>query len=189
MGKEMRRSESSAIGDYLGKIGVDILGEISGSGTLEGGDVVWIDHRTLAVGRGGRTNAEGIRQLRQLCAGLIDQIVEVPLPDGIMHLMSLMSMIDDDLAIVHATLLPQHFRHWLDGRGINLVSVPLSEYDNQACNILALDRRKCLMLSGNPLTRALLEDAGVEIMEFDGREIAIKGEGGPTCLTRPLLRR
>jgi arginine deiminase len=188
MGKELRRSESDAIHECLDTIGVDILGEITGDGTLEGGDVVWIDRRTLAVGRGGRTNAEGIRQLRKICDGLIDELIEVPLPDGIMHLMSLMSLIDDDLAIIHGPLLPVTFRRWLESRGIALIEVPLDEYDNQAANILALDRRKCLMISGNNMTRTLLESAGAHVIEFDGREIAVKGEGGPTCLTRPLLR-
>lgn len=188
MGKEARRSESEVIREYLEQIGFDIVGEIGGEGTLEGGDVVWIDRRVLAVGRGGRTNVEGIRQLRELCDGLIDELIEVPLPDGIMHLMSLMSMLDDDLAIVHGGLLPREFRHWLEARGIELIDVPPDEYDNQAANVLALDHRICLTISGNPQTRALLERAGVEVLEFDGAEIAIKGEGGPTCLTRPLLR-
>lgn len=188
MGKELRRAESSVIGDYLTRIGVDILGEITGKGTLEGGDVVWIDRRTLAVGRGGRTNSAGIRQLRELCDGLIDELIEVPLPEGIMHLMSLMSLIDDDLAIIHGGLLPLEFRRWLERREIELLEVPLDEYENQASNVLALDHRKCLLVSGNPKTRALLERAGAEVIEFDGNEIAVKGEGGPTCLTRPLLR-
>ena len=188
MGKELRRSESQAIRDYCLEIGVDIFGEISGEGTLEGGDVVWIDRRTLAIGRGGRSNAEGIRQLRELCNGVIDELIEVPLPDGVMHLMSLMSLIDHDLAIVHGSLLPPDFRSWLEKRNIELLEVPLEEYDNQAANLLALAPRKCLAVSGNPRTRELLESAGVEVIEFDGSEIAVKGEGGPTCLTRPLLR-
>ncbi len=188
MGKELRRSEPEVIGRFLPELGIPILGAITGAGTLEGGDVVWIDRRTLAVGRGGRTNGEGIRQLRKLTEGLVDRLIQVVLPGSVMHLMSLLSVLDEDLAIVHSTLLPESFRECLVARGMKLIEVPLSEYDRQACNILAIDRRKCLALSGNPLTKELLREAGVEVLEFDGEEIALKGEGGPTCLTRPLLR-
>lgn len=193
MGKEQRRGEPVAIGEYLPQIGVPILGRISGAGTLEGGDVVWIDERTLAVGRGYRTNAEGIRQLQQLIAGLVDEVVAVPIPhwrgpSDVLHLMSFLSPIDHDLSLVYSRLMPVPFREWLLTRGIKLVEVPDEEFESMACNVLAVAPRRCLMLEGNPRTRKLLEAEGVEVSVFRGDEICAKGAGGPTCLTRPILR-
>ncbi len=188
MGKELRRHEPSAVGDFLPNLGIPIFGTITGEGRLEGGDVVWINERTLAVGTGERTNGEGIRQLKHLTADLIDELVEVPLPDSAMHLMSLMSFIDYDLAMINAKLLPGHFRKSLLSRGIKLLEVLDSEYERQSCNILAIAPRKCLILSGNPQTKQILLDESVGVWEYDGEEISLKGTGGPTCLTRPLFR-
>ncbi|MCI0694207.1 arginine deiminase family protein [candidate division KSB1 bacterium] len=193
MGKTQRRGEPMAIGDFLHELGVPILGAITGEGRLEGGDVVWIDERTLAVGRGYRTNDEGIQQLHQFTADLVDEFVVVPLPhwqgpNDVLHLMSLISPIDYDLALVYSKLLPVPFREWLLARGIKLLEVPDSEYDSMGCNVLAIAPRKCLMLAGNPCTKALLINAGVEIWEYVGEEISRKGAGGPTCLTRPIWR-
>jgi len=193
MGKAQRRGEPAAMGDFFSKIGVPILGVISGAGTLEGGDVVWIDERTLAVGRGYRTNDEGIRQLRQLLKDLIDEFVVVPLPhwrgpDEVLHLMSLISPIDDDLALVSSKLLPVPFREWLLARGFKLLDVPDEEFESMGCNVLAVAPRKCIMLTGNPRTRSLLVREGVEVWEYVGEEISRKGAGGPTCLTRPIWR-
>jgi N-dimethylarginine dimethylaminohydrolase len=170
-----------------------VLGAITGEGRLEGGDVVWFDDRTVAVGRGYRTNDEGIRQLRTLVGEAVDEVVVVPLPhwkgaEDVFHLMSILSPIDDDLALVYAPLLPVPFREWLLARGIKFVEVPESEFDSMGCNVLALAPRKCLALAGNPLTRERLEAEGVEVREFVGREISRKGGGGPTCLTRPIVR-
>jgi N-dimethylarginine dimethylaminohydrolase len=172
---------------------VAILGAITGEGKLEGGDVLWVDERTLAVGRGYRTNDEGIRQLRQLTADFIDELVVVPLPhwngpDDVLHLLSLISPIDHHLAIGYSKLLPVPFREWLLAREVKLLEVPDAEYESMACNILAVAPRQCLMLSGNPRTKAMLEAEGVEVWEYDGEEISRKGAGGPTCLTRPLQR-
>ncbi|MFQ5824657.1 MAG: dimethylarginine dimethylaminohydrolase family protein [bacterium] len=193
MGKEKRQPESPAIGEFLPKLNVPILGKITGEGRLEGGDVVWIDEYTLAVGRGYRTNDEGLRQLKALTADFVDKLVDVPLPhwqgpDDVLHLMSLISPIDDNLAVVYSRLLPVPFREWLLARGIKLLEVPDSEYQTMACNILAVAPRKCIMLSGNPRTKKMLEDEGVEVWVYRGEEISRKGAGGPTCLTRPLLR-
>lgn len=193
MGKALRRGEPTAIGDFLHELGVPILGAITGEGRLEGGDVVWIDERTLAVGRGYRTNDEGIWQLRELTADLVDEIVVVPLPhwqgpNDVLHLMSLISPIDYDLALVYSKLLPVPFREWLLARGIKLLEVPDSEYDSMGCNVLAMAPRKCIMLAGNPRTKAMLIQEGVEVWEYEGEEISRKGAGGPTCLTRPILR-
>jgi N-dimethylarginine dimethylaminohydrolase len=193
MGKDMRRGEPEALGAFLSELGVPILGSIIGEGRLEGGDVVWLDERTLAVGRGYRTNAEGIRQLKEFTANLVDEFVVVPLvhwngPEYCLHLMSFISPVDHDLAVVYSRLMPVPFRNWLLKRGMCLLEVPDSEYGTMACNVLALAPRKCIMLLGNPRTRQMLEDHGVEVHEFGGDEISRKGAGGPTCLTRPLLR-
>jgi N-dimethylarginine dimethylaminohydrolase len=193
MGKEKRRAEPSAAGEFLLELGIPILGSITGEGTLEGGDVVWIDARTLAVGLGYRTNEEGIRQLKELIRDIVDEFVVVPLPHwkgpgDVLHLMSLISPIDHDLAVVYSRLLPVPFREWLLRRGIQLLDIPDSEFETMACNILAVSPRKCIMISGNPQTKQMLEDKGVEVWEYEGEEISMKGAGGPTCLTRPLLR-
>ncbi len=193
MGKKEREHEPAAIGNFLMDLDVPLFGRITGTGRLEGGDVVWIDERTLAVGGGYRTNDEGIRQLRQLTAGIVDELVVVPLPHwqgpaGVLHLMSLISPIDHNLAVVYSKLLSVPFREWLLARDIKLLEVPDSEYETMACNVLAVAPRKCLMLSGNRRTNALLEAEGVEVWEYKGEEISVKGAGGPTCLTRPLLR-
>jgi N-dimethylarginine dimethylaminohydrolase len=193
MGKERRRAEPQAAGEYLLDLGIPILGTITGEGKLEGGDVVWFDERTLAVGLGYRTNEEGIRQLKALTRHFVDEFVVVPLPhwkgpDDVLHLMSLISPLDHDLAVVYSRLLPVSFREWLLRRGIQLLEVPDSEFETMACNILAVSPKRCIVISGNPQTNQLLEDKGTEVWEYEGEEISMKGAGGPTCLTRPLLR-
>jgi arginine deiminase len=193
MGNTSRQKEPAAAGDYLKELGISIFGAISGEGKLEGGDLLWLNERTLAVGRGYRTNDEGIRQLEELLRDSIDDFFVVPLPhwngeEECLHLLSLISMIDDNLAVVYSNLLPVPFREKLLQAGVKLLEVPAGEYETLGCNILTLSPRKCMMLSGNPLTRRMLENEGVEVSEFEGREICIKGEGGPTCLTRPILR-
>ncbi len=193
MGKEKRRAEPSAAGEFLLELGIPILGSITGEGRLEGGDVVWIDARTLAVGLGYRTNEEGIRQLKELTRDFVDEFIVVPLPHwkgpgDVLHLMSLISPIDHDLAVVYSRLLPVPFREWLLRRGIRLLEVSDFEFETMACNILAVSPRKCMMISGNPQTKQMLEDKGIEVWEYGGEEISMKGAGGPTCLTRPLLR-
>jgi arginine deiminase len=193
MGKDARRPEADAFADYLTGVGIPMLGRIESPGTLEGGDVCWLDRRTLAVGEGYRTNAEGIGQLRALLGDLVDEVIPVPLPhwngpDECLHLLSFISPVDHDLAVVYSRLMPVPFRQWLLGRGIRFVEVPDAEYDSFACNVLAVAPRKVIMLAGNPITQARLEAAGVEVHTFEGQDLCIKGGGGPTCLTRPVLR-
>ncbi|MBI3240970.1 MAG: amidinotransferase [Chloroflexi bacterium] len=193
MGKVARRNEPEAAGKFFEQIGVPILGRVTGEGLLEGGDVIWVDERTVAVGEGYRTNAEGIRQLRTLLGDLVDEVIAVPLPHwtgpaDCLHLMSNISPIDHDLAVVYSRLLPVPFRQWLIKRGVKLVEVPDEEYDSMACNVLAVAPRKAIMIAGNPITRARLEAEGVEVWTYDGSDISIKGAGGPTCLTRPFWR-
>ncbi|UCC41650.1 MAG: amidinotransferase [Candidatus Aminicenantes bacterium] len=193
MGKEQRREEPEAIGDFLRGLDTPILGTINGEGMLEGGDVVLLNEHTMAVGLGYRTNQDGIRQLRNLTSGFIDELYVVPLPhwegpEDVMHLMSLISPVDYNLAVVYSRLLPVPFRDWLLEREIDLVEVPDTEFGTMAANILALSPRRCLMLSGNPLTKEMLEKEGIEVFEYRGEEISLKGQGGPTCLTRPIFR-
>jgi len=193
MGKAAREPEPVAAGEYLEEIGVPVLGRIMGIGRMEGGDVLWIDERTVAVGQGYRTNADGIRQLKELLGNSVDEVIPVPMPhwtgpDDCLHLMSFISIVDTDLAVVYSRLMPVPFRQWLLERGFQLVEVPDQEYDSFGCNVLAVAPRQCLMLSGNPVTQQRLEAAGAKVWTFGGSEIALKGTGGPTCLTRPILR-
>jgi N-dimethylarginine dimethylaminohydrolase len=194
MGKSQRVEEPAAQEQaaLAGHMPATICGRIEPPGRLEGGDVVWLDAGTLVVGRGYRTNAEGIRQLRAILGSGVE-VIEVPLPhwqghQDVMHLMSLISPIDHGMAVVYSRLLPVPFREWLLDRGMHLVEVPDEEFDSMGTNVLALAPRRCLILAGNPRTRAALERAGAEVVEYEGTEISIKGAGGPTCLTRPLER-
>ena len=193
MGKQARASEPAAVKSHLQSCGVKVASAITGTGRLEGGDVVWLDRQTVAVGRGYRTNAEGIAQLRTLLGDTIDELIEVPLPHwrgpaDVFHLMSILSPVSDDAVLVHAPLLPVPFREWLMAREITMIDVAPEEFETMAGNVLALAPRRVLMLAGNPRTRARLQEAGIEVLEYAGDEISRKGEGGPTCLTRPLLR-
>ena len=193
MGKKDRLSESVVMENYFQSINVPILGRIETPGTLEGGDVVWLDERTLAVGEGYRSNAEGIRQLKTLLGNLVDEVISVPLPHwtgsgDCLHLMSNVSPIDHDLYLVYSRLLPVPFRKYLLDRQIQFIEVPDEEYDSMGCNVLAMAPRKCIMIKGNPITKDRLEAEGVEVHTYDGSEISIKGSGGPPCLTRPFFR-
>jgi len=191
MGKALRAGEPEAVGEFCEKAGWPVLGAIHEPGTLEGGDVVWLDGKTAAVGHGYRTNAEGIRQFRRLLAPDGCEVIEVPLPhwdgpDDVLHLMSLLSPVDERKLLVYSRLLPVPFRKRLLETGFTLLEVPEAEYATMAANVLALAPGRCLALSGNPRTAEVLEKAGVEVLTYKGAEISAKGAGGPTCLTRPL---
>jgi N-dimethylarginine dimethylaminohydrolase len=193
MGKPLRRGEEGVLGRRLAEVGVPILGALQGEATAEGGDLLWLDRHTLAAGQGFRTNAEGLRQLREILAPLGVEVVPVELPyfggpEACLHLLSLISLVDQDLAVVYLPLLPVPFWRLLRERGIRLIAVPEDEFATQAPNVLALSPRKLLMLEGNPITRKRLEEAGCEVLTYRGREVSLKAEGGPTCLTRPVLR-
>jgi len=193
MGKPERAGEPAAQAETFRALGVRILGTIRPPGRLEGGDVVWLAPRTIAIGRGYRTNDDGIRQLRALLGDAIDELIVVPLPHwrgpgDVFHLMSIISPVDRDLAVVYAPLLPVPFRERLVDLGVAFVEVPDEEFDSMGANVLAIAPRQCVMVAGNPLTRARLEAAGASVVEYAGREISLKGGGGPTCLTRPLAR-
>lgn len=191
MGKGARCFEGEAARQYYSSAGIPVLGEITAPGTIEGGDVVWFDEKTLAVADGYRTNPEGIRQLQALLPDV--EVLSVPLPhwngpDDVLHLMSFISPIDQDLAVIYPRMMPVPFMNWLKEREIDFVEVPDEEYDSMACNVLALGPRNCVMIEGNPITKARLEDAGCHVTTYSGRNISYLGSGGPTCLTRPLAR-
>ena len=192
MGKSLRRGEEEALGKSLVKAGVPIAGRLEGEALAESGDLMWLDRSTLAAGVGFRTNATGIAQLRWLL-GPAMEIVPVELPffhgvDACLHLMSMVSMVDRDLAVAYPALLPVSFVARLGAMGIRLVEVPESEFLTMATNVLALAPRRCVMLEGNPITQGRLEAAGCTVSTYRGQEISLKAEGGATCLTRPVLR-
>jgi N-dimethylarginine dimethylaminohydrolase len=193
MGKPQRMGEAEAQRAAFAAAGVPLAGAIEAPGTIEGGDVVWLGDRVVAVGRGYRTNDAGIRQFRALLGATIDECIVVPLvhwrgAQDVFHLMSVISPVDRDLALVYSPLLPVPFRERLLADGYRLVEVPDEEFASMGANVLAIGPRRCVMVAGNPRTRALLERAGAEVIEYEGREISLKGGGGPTCLTRPIAR-
>ena len=193
MGKPLRRGEEPAMARRLEALGVPVLFSLDGSAVAEGGDLLWLDERTLAVGQGFRTNVEGLRQLRAGLepAGIELLPVELPYfegPAACLHLLSILSLVDRDLAVVYAPLLPVPLWRRLRERGFRLIEVPDEEFATMAPNVLALAPRECVMLEGNPVTRSRLEAAGCRVHTYRGDEISLKAEGGPTCLTRPLLR-
>jgi N-dimethylarginine dimethylaminohydrolase len=193
MGKEARKQEPLAQRKAFEANGFKILGSITAPGTLEGGDVAWLDEHTLAVGHGYRTNAEGIRQLTALLKPLNVEVITVPLPhykgpSDVFHLMSILSPVDTKLAVIYSPLMPVVFRESLLQRGYGLVEVPDEEFDSMGCNVLAMAPGNCLMVDGNPITKAALEKAGCTVTVYKGEEISVKGGGGPTCLTRPVYR-
>jgi N-dimethylarginine dimethylaminohydrolase len=189
-GKEIRRGEPAALGEDLERIGVQIAGRLSGDEWAEGGDFCWLDRRTLLAGRGYRTSSDGIQALERLLNGV--QVLVFDLPhwhgrDEVMHLLSLLSPLDDDLVVAYPPLLPVRLAQLLEERGIEIVPVPDEEFESMGTNVLALAPRVGLMVDGNPETRRRLERAGVEVLVYEGKELS-KGDGGPTCLTRPLSR-
>ncbi|MFM1651644.1 dimethylarginine dimethylaminohydrolase family protein [Brevibacillus sp. B_LB10_24] len=192
-GKTLRQPEAAAYKRFLEEKNIPIVGELTGSAVADGGDLVWLDDRTLAIGRGYRTNDEAIRQIKEMTKGVVDEYIVVPLPHDqgeaeCLHLMSIISLVDADLAVVHSRLMPVFFRQSLIERGIQLIEVPEAEYQNLGCNVLALAPRVCVMLSENPYTKQQLIEAGATVYEYKGREISYLGTGGPTCLTCPVIR-
>ena len=192
-GKEGRRGEPEVVGNDLVSAGVDVAGRIEAPGTAEGGDMFWLDAATLLVGRGYRTNYEGIAQLRALLGPTGVDVIWFDLPhlngpDECLHLMSLISPLDHDLAVVYPPLMPVRMVELLRDRSVRLVEVPADEFATMGPNVLALAPRLALALEGNPETRRRMEAEGVEVRTYRGDEISRKGDGGPTCLTKPLAR-
>ena len=193
MGKGLRRGEEAAMAYRFESLGIPILYALHGQARAEGGDLLWLDDHTLAVGQGFRTNVEGLRQLQEALGGLDVELIPVQLayyhgPEACLHLMSLISIVDYRLAVVYLPLLPTPFWQYLKEHDFRLIEVPDEEFETMGTNVLALAPGQCLMLEGNPLTRQRLEAAGCEVLTYRGNEISLKAEGGPTCLTRPILR-
>ena len=160
---------------------------------MEGGDVLWIDEKTVAIGRGYRTNDEGIRQFKELTKDIINEYIIVPMPHGegedcCLHLMSIISFVDTDKAVVYSKYMPVFFLEYLLGRGIQLIECNDQEYDYLGSNLLALEPGKCVLIDGCPEIQKKVEDAGVTVYTYEGKELSYRGTGGPTCLTCPLLR-
>ncbi|KYG89163.1 amidinotransferase [[Bacillus] sp. KCTC 13219] len=192
-GKLLRQQEAKAFKVYLQQQNIPIIGELTGDAVADGGDIVWLDDRTLVVGQGYRTNNAAIEQLKFMIADQVDEFIVVPLPHDLgeaecLHLMSFISMVDKNLAVVHSRLMPVFFRQYLIAKGIQLIEVPKEEYDVLGCNVLAIAPRVCMIAKGNPITKQRLLDAGATVYEYKGDEISLKGTGGPTCLTCPVIR-
>ena len=190
-GKEGRRREPEATVDSLERAGVPVVARIELPATVEGGDTVWLDERTLLVGIGYRTTPTAVDALRGAFPGVDVVAFDLPHWNGaaeVMHLMTLISPLDRDLALVYPRLAPTRLMWLLAERGIRVVEVPDEEFESMGPNVLALGPRRALALEGNPETRRRMERAGVDVLTYRGDEISRKGDGGPTCLTRPLLR-
>jgi N-dimethylarginine dimethylaminohydrolase len=190
-GKEGRRGEVEVMAADFVEAGLPIAGRLDAPAMAEGGDTLWLDERTLLVGRGYRTNDEGIRQLGEALPGVDVAAFDLPHLRGageVLHLMSLLSPLDVDLAVAYPPLMPVRLMELLAERGVELVEAPDEEFETMGPNVLALGPRVALALEGNDETRRRLEKAGVDVRVYRGDEISRKGDGGPTCLTRPLLR-
>jgi N-dimethylarginine dimethylaminohydrolase len=190
-GKDARRNEPATIAASLDAAGVPVVAEVAAPACVEGGDTVWLDESTLLVGIGYRTNEAALSALEEAFPGVDVVPFDLPHWNGrgeVMHLMSFVSPLDGDLALVYPRIAPVRLLELLAERGIAVVEVPDEEFETQGPNVLALGPRRALALDGNPETRRRMERAGVDVVVYRGDEISKKGDGGPTCLTRPLLR-
>jgi dimethylargininase len=190
-GKEGRLAETDAIAADFEHGGVPVAARLVAPELADGGDTIWLDDRTLLVGRGYRTNDEGIRALQAALPEVAVVPFDLPHLHGaevVLHLLSLLSPLDEDLVVAYAPLLPVRLVQLLRERGVEIVEVPDDEFGSMGPNVLALAPRVALALEGNEETRRRLERAGVDVSVYRGDEISRKGDGGPTCLTRPLLR-
>jgi len=193
MGKELRRGEEAVMADRLQEMEIPILYTLHGTARAEGGDLLWVDENTLAVGLGFRTNQEGFHQLQEAFSDSKVEVIPVELPfftgpAACLHLLSLISIIDHQAAVVYKPLLSVPFWQLLQKKDFTLIDVPHEEFLTMGTNILATSPGSCIMLAGNPITRQKLEDRGCQIEFYTGKELSLKAEGGPTCLTRPILR-
>jgi len=192
-GKVTRIPEAKQQGEFCKQLGIPITGEIRPPGNTEAGDMVWIDARTLLVGHGYRTNAAGIAQMRELLNARGIEVITAPLPYGpgpsaCLHLMSLISMLDEKTALVDLPWLAVGTVELLKSRAYRFIEIDRSERVTLACNVLSLGQRRLVAIEENRNTNQRLRDAGFEVHTFPGSEICVNGSGGPTCLTRPLLR-
>lgn len=195
-GKELRQPEVASHEALYRRLGVPAIGAIEAPGTAEGGDLMWVDERTLAAGRGFRTNQAGIDQLETILAplGIEVLVFDLPMWNGsaaCLHLLSLISPLDRDLALIYPRLFPVALHELLRERGIRLLEAGDEEFRASGglnLNVLATARRRCIALDGFPETIRLMREAGCDVTCFDGDALCIACEGGPTCLTLPILR-
>ena len=190
-GKDGRRREPESTVSVLEAAGVPVVGRIELPATVEGGDTVWLDERTLLVGIGYRTSQAAPAALHDAFPGVDVVVFDLPHWNGageVMHLMSFISPLDRDLALVYPRIAPTRLMWLLAERGVAVVEVPDDEFESMGANVLALGPRRALALEGNDETRRRMERAGVDVVTYRGDEISRKGDGGPTCLTRPLWR-
>lgn len=188
-GKRLRADEPAALETALTAAGVPRYGRLDAPACAEGGDLIRWDERTLLAGHGYRTNPEGISALARI-TGLETVVFDLPHwhgPGEVMHLLSLLSPLADDLVVAYPPLLPVRLLQLLEELEVEIVAVPDAEFQTLGCNALALGPRRALVVEGNPVTPARLESAGVEVLAYRGAELS-KGDGGPTCLTLPLTR-
>ena len=197
MGKKLRKHEPRLHKKFYESINIPILGEINSPGTVEGGDCLWIDEKTLVVGKGFRTNHSGIDQLKGILNTYGIKVIGFDLPyfhgpDACLHLMSLISILDYNLAIVYKPFFPVELLKFLESKGFDCIDIPKKDFldsNGLAINILALSSRNIIMLEGFSKTETILKKMGCDIQTFDGNELCVKAEGGPTCLTRPIYRK
>jgi N-dimethylarginine dimethylaminohydrolase len=192
-GKSNRVDEGKHHASFCLRLMIPTLAKIIAPGTSEAGDMVWLDSKTLLVGHGYRTNSAGIAQMRELLVSRGIEVIAAPLPYGqgpstCLHLMSLISLLDEQTALVDLPWLAVETVELLKGRGYRLIEIDYSERDTLACNVLAVGEKRLLAFRENEKTNRNLRDAGFDVRTFTGGEIGINGGGGPTCLTRPLKR-
>lgn len=193
LGKRNRVPEARRHVEYCGSLGIPAAGQIDPPAKAEAGDMVWLDSTTLLIGRGYRTNAAGISQMRELLQPHGVEVISAPLPyasgpSACLHLMSLMSLLDESTALVDLPWLAVETVELLQARGYRLIEIDSSERETLACNVLSLGNKCLLALEENKKTNQKLRQSGFDVRTFPGSELCVNGGGGPTCLTRPLLR-
>lgn len=189
-GKPNRVGEEEPMEAWANAAGIPTLGRIEAPGTVDGGDTFWLTPEILCIGRSLRTNRSGAAQLAEIVGGRVE-IFDVPYgngPDECLHLLSVISPVAENVAAVYLPLMPAGLYELLTENEVRMIPIPDEEFESQGCNLLAIRPGEVAMVDGNPKTRAVLEDAGIEVHSFSGKQICINGSGGPTCLTRPILR-
>jgi N-dimethylarginine dimethylaminohydrolase len=194
MGKHLRKGEEKPMERRLKELDIPVHYRIHGEATVEGGDTLWLDEETLALGQGFRTNKAGLLQMKEALEPIGVKVIPVDLPyfygpEACLHLMSLISYADHDLAVIYSPLFPVPFWKHLKKRGVDMIDVSEEEFNKMGTNILALSPRNVMILDCVPETQSRLEEAGCKVHTYKGVEISLKTEGGPTCLKRPILRK
>jgi N-dimethylarginine dimethylaminohydrolase len=193
-GNPLRQGEEEYTARAMAKLSIPILFSVHGDATVDGGDTLWLDPDTFLIGHSYRTNHEAYRQIKAVMEGFVTRdVIQIHLPHylgagHVLHLMSVISPVDRDLAVVYPRLAPIQLLELFEARGIDTVTVPDEEFDSLGPNVLAISPRNVVLHSGNPVTKARLIKHGCRVHEYTGQQISVTATGGPTCLTRPLLR-